>query len=172
MYLLLLNFVSSYFCLVFTVRFPCLALSVFTSLLRLAGWNSASEIIFQTSLNYALEQVAQGNCGCPIPRGIQHQDGCGSGQPGLVHRKPAHSRRVETWWSLWFFSTQAILWFYDSMILWRYDAMILSLYDSFLQDHIPHIYMRTHAYLNRNQYGLGILFSNSQINSNSSLRWK
>jgi len=32
----------------------------------------------------ALEQVAQGSCGCPIPGGIQGQAGCGSGQPGLV----------------------------------------------------------------------------------------
>jgi len=32
----------------------------------------------------ALEQVAQGGCGCPIPGGIQGQAGCGSGQPGLV----------------------------------------------------------------------------------------
>jgi len=32
----------------------------------------------------ALEQVAQGGCGCPIPGGIQGQAGCGSGQPGLL----------------------------------------------------------------------------------------
>jgi len=32
----------------------------------------------------ALEQVAQGGCGCPIPGGIQGQAGCGAGQPGLV----------------------------------------------------------------------------------------
>lgn len=31
----------------------------------------------------ALEQVAQGSCGCPIPGGIQGQAGCGSEQPGL-----------------------------------------------------------------------------------------
>ena len=29
---------------------------------------------------------------------------------------PVHSRGVETQWSLWSFSTQAILWFYDPMI--------------------------------------------------------
>jgi len=40
----------------------------------------------------ALEQVAQGGCGCPIPGGIQGQAGCGSGQPGLVVGDPAHSR--------------------------------------------------------------------------------
>ena len=40
----------------------------------------------------ALEQVAQGGCGCPIPGGIQGQAGCGSGQPGLVIGGPAHSR--------------------------------------------------------------------------------
>ena len=44
----------------------------------------------------ALEQVAQGDCGCPIPGGTQGQAGCGSGQPGLVVGDPAHSRRVET----------------------------------------------------------------------------
>jgi len=36
-----------------------------------------------------------------------------SGQPGLVVGDPAHSRGVETRWSWWSFSTQAILWFYD-----------------------------------------------------------
>ena len=41
------------------------------------------------------------------------QAGCGSGQPDLVVGDPAHSRGVETRWSLWSFSTQAILWFYD-----------------------------------------------------------
>ena len=44
----------------------------------------------------ALEQVAQGGCGCPIPGSIQGQAGCGSGQPGLVVGDPAHSRGVET----------------------------------------------------------------------------
>ena len=44
----------------------------------------------------ALEQVAQGGCGCPIPAGIQGQAGCGSGQPDLVAGDPAHSRGVET----------------------------------------------------------------------------
>jgi len=62
------------------------------------------------------EQVAQGGCGCPIPGGIQGQAGCGSGQPGLLVGDPAHSRGVETWLSLWSFSTQAILWFYDNSL--------------------------------------------------------
>ena len=43
----------------------------------------------------ALEQVAQGGCGCPIPAGIQGQAGCGSGQPGLLVGDPAHSRGLE-----------------------------------------------------------------------------
>ena len=43
----------------------------------------------------ALEQVAQGGCGCPIPGGIQGQAGCGSGQPALVVGDPAHSRGVD-----------------------------------------------------------------------------
>lgn len=34
---------------------------------------------------------------------------CGSGQPGLAAGNPAHSRGVETRWSVWSFSTQAIL---------------------------------------------------------------
>ena len=41
--------------------------------------------------------------------------GCGSGQPDLEVGDPAHSRAFETQWSLWSFSTQAILWFYDLM---------------------------------------------------------
>ena len=44
----------------------------------------------------ALEQVAQGGCGCPIPGGIQGQAGCGSGLPGLVVGEPTHGRGVET----------------------------------------------------------------------------
>jgi len=44
----------------------------------------------------ALEQVAQGGCGCLIPGGIQGQAGCGSGQPGLVIGNPAHSSRIKT----------------------------------------------------------------------------
>jgi len=63
------------------------------------------------------EQVAQGGCGCPIPGGIRGQAGCGSGQPGLVVGDPAHSRGVETRWSLVCFSTQPILWFCDSFFL-------------------------------------------------------
>jgi len=44
----------------------------------------------------ALEQVAQGGCGCPTPGVIQGQAGCGAGQPGLVVDGPAHSRGIET----------------------------------------------------------------------------
>ena len=51
---------------------------------------------FHTEGGDALEQVAQGGCGCPIPGGVQGQAGCGSGQPGLVVGDPAHSRGVET----------------------------------------------------------------------------
>jgi len=51
---------------------------------------------FHTEGGEALEQVAQGGCGCPIPGGIQGQAGCGSGQPGLVVGDPAYSRGVET----------------------------------------------------------------------------
>jgi len=41
------------------------------------------------------------------------QAGCRSGQPGLVVDNPALCRGVEIGWSLWSFSTQAILWFYS-----------------------------------------------------------
>ena len=51
---------------------------------------------FFTEGGDALEQVAQGGCGCPIPGGIQGQAGCGSGQPGLVVGDPVHSRGIET----------------------------------------------------------------------------
>jgi len=51
---------------------------------------------FHTEGGDALEQVAQGCCGCPIPGGIQGHVGCGSGQPGLVVGDPAHSGGVKT----------------------------------------------------------------------------
>ena len=60
------------------------------------------------------QYFAQGGCGCPIPGGIQGQAGCGSGQPGLVVGDPTHSRGVGTGWSLWSFSTQAMI----HTILW------------------------------------------------------
>ena len=40
----------------------------------------------------------------------------------LVLGDPAHSRGVETRWSLWSFSTQAILQFYD-MIMLKYSIL-------------------------------------------------
>jgi len=70
------------------------------------------------------EQVAQGGCGCPIPGGIQGQAGCGSGHPGVVVGDPAHSRGVENWWSLWSFSTQAILWFYILVYCFKVSTKI------------------------------------------------
>ena len=54
-----------------------------------------SSITVFFSFCFNLEQVARGGCGCPIPRGILGQAGCGSGQPGLVVGGPAHSRGVE-----------------------------------------------------------------------------
>ena len=44
--------------------------------------------------NEALAQVAQRICGCPIPGGIQGQDGWDPGQPNLVGGNPAHRRGV------------------------------------------------------------------------------
>jgi len=55
-----------------------------------------AEHVFHSESGDALEQVAQGGCGCLIHGGIQGQAGCGSGQPGLVVGDPAHSRGVET----------------------------------------------------------------------------
>jgi len=43
----------------------------------------------------ALEQVAQGGYGCPIPGGILGQAGCGSGKPGVVVGDPARSRALK-----------------------------------------------------------------------------
>ena len=59
------------------------------------GICSPKEEVFHTEGGDALEQVAQGGCGCPIPWGIQGQAGCGSGQPGLVVGDPAHSRGLK-----------------------------------------------------------------------------
>jgi len=46
--------------------------------------------VFHSEGGDTLEQVAQGGCGCPIPGGIQGQDGCGSGQLGLMVGDPAN----------------------------------------------------------------------------------
>ena len=105
-----------FFCLI--CCFSCSSFKdVCTTLL--VNWNILLQHVrlaapcFHSEGGSALEQVAQWSCGCPIPGGIQGQAGCGSGQPGLVVGNPVHSRAVETRWSLWSFSTQAILWFYD-----------------------------------------------------------
>jgi len=72
------------------------------------------EEVFHPEGGDALEQVAQVGCGCPIPGGIQGQDGCGSGQPGLLVGDPAHSRGDETKDHCCPFQHRA---FYDSVIL-------------------------------------------------------
>ena len=64
---------------------------------------------FFTQGDDTLEQVAQRDCGYPIPVGIQGQAECGSGQPGLVVGNPARGRGVATTWSLRYLSTQTIL---------------------------------------------------------------
>jgi len=85
--------------------------SVSTSTMRKRGPNKSSHGIVtvqwlgepsmgtgrrkQTAQCPALEEAAQGGCGCPIPGGIQGQAGCGSGQPGLVVGDPAHSRGLK-----------------------------------------------------------------------------
>jgi len=40
--------------------------------------------MFQSQYGEMLKQVAQRNCGCPIPGGIQGQAGWGPEQPKLV----------------------------------------------------------------------------------------
>ena len=62
----------------------------------------------------ALEQVAQGCCGCPIPGCTQGQAGCGSGQSGLLVGDPVHSRGLELNDHCGLFQSRP---FYDSMIL-------------------------------------------------------
>jgi len=42
-----------------------------------------------------LEQVAQRNCGCPLPESVQGQAGWSSEQSGLVECVPAHCRGLE-----------------------------------------------------------------------------
>ena len=84
-----------------------ISIPTFTS--DVMGQHNKTEGIIHSEGGEALEQVAQGGCGCPIPGGIQDQAGCGSEQPILVVHNPTHSRVVETRCSLWSFSTQAIL---------------------------------------------------------------
>ena len=45
--------------------------------------------------SWALEQVAQWGCGCPLPGSIQGQAGWGFEQPGLEGGVPAYSRGLE-----------------------------------------------------------------------------
>jgi len=57
--------------------------------------NHNLQSVFHTEGADALEQVAQGGCGFPIPGGTQGQSGFGSGQPGLAVGDPAHSRGLK-----------------------------------------------------------------------------
>ena len=66
-----------------------------------------------------------------ILEGIQGQAGCGFGQPGLVVGDPAHSRGVETGWSLWSFSTQASLWFDDPGMKQHWQCRCTAVHFSF-----------------------------------------
>ena len=50
---------------------------------------------FFTEGGDALEQIAQGGCGYPIPGGIQGQVGWGPGQPNLGEGDPAHCKWLE-----------------------------------------------------------------------------
>jgi len=62
----------------------------------------------------ALAQVAQRNCGCPLPGSVQGQVGWGCEQPGLVEDVPVHGRGIVTRWSLRSLPNPTILWFYDT----------------------------------------------------------
>jgi len=53
------------------------------------------EILYYESCE-ALEQVAQGSCGCPLPGSVQGQVGWGFEQLGLVKCVPAHVRGAGT----------------------------------------------------------------------------
>ena len=70
---------------------------------------------FHTEGGDALEQVAQGGCGCPIPGDIQGQAGCGFGQPGLLVGDSAHSRGLELDEHCGPFQSRP---FYGSMTIW------------------------------------------------------
>jgi len=72
------------------------------------GWSLSTPKSLAWSLTTSFSLNWGFFCGCPIPGGIQGQAGCSSGQPDLVVGNPAHGRGVETQWSLWSFSTQAI----------------------------------------------------------------
>ena len=52
------------------------------------------EIIYYQS-GEALEQVAQGSCGCPITGNVPGQVGWGFEQPGLMENVLAHDSGVE-----------------------------------------------------------------------------
>ena len=56
-----------------------------------SSWRTSmdSKYGFRSEGGDTLEQVAQGDCGCPVPEGIQGHAGCGSGQ-ALVVGDPAH----------------------------------------------------------------------------------
>ena len=53
------------------------------------------KIFFYYEDGEALEQVAQRSCGCPIPGGVQGQDGWSSEQPKIVKGVPAHGRGLD-----------------------------------------------------------------------------
>ena len=57
-----------------------------------------------------LAQLAQRNCGCPLPGSVQGQARRGFEQPGLVEGVPAHGKGVGSRWSLRSLPTQTILW--------------------------------------------------------------
>ena len=52
----------------------------------------------------ALAQTAWRICVCPIPGGVQGQDGWGTGQPDLIADNSVYGRGVGSRWSLMSFA--------------------------------------------------------------------
>jgi len=52
--------------------------------------------IFYSEVGEAVKQVAQKDCGCPIPGGVQDQVGWGPGQPHLMSANPIHGQEIGT----------------------------------------------------------------------------
>lgn len=57
---------------------------------------NAKEKFFTERVVRHWKQVAQSNCGCPIPGGVHGQVGWVFQEPGIVECVPAHSRGIGT----------------------------------------------------------------------------
>ena len=109
-----------------------------------------------------LAQAAQRGCGCPIPGGVQGQDGWGPGQPGLVPDQEVGGRGLEPDDPWGPFQPKS---FDDSMILVVLKTcVVLTL---FQQQNTQYHYIRcrtcmqTHAYACTEKHKLSPLCSKS-----------